>query len=99
MFIYGDVFGSMKIKVSDSMLYDVVVDKMKWFGEIDEELEEEESEEEVEEEEVVVEEVEEEEVEEEEEFVEFYVGVEMLDVLDLCKKFEGLKLLYTVLSS
>jgi splicing factor 3B subunit 2 len=97
--IYGDVFGSTKTKASDSTPYDVAVDKTKRFGEIDEELEEEESEEEVEEEEVAAEEAEEEEAEEEEESAELHAGAETPDVLDLRKKSEGPKSLYTVLPS
>jgi splicing factor 3B subunit 2 len=98
--IYGDVFGNTKSKASDSMTpYDVPVDKTKRFGEIDEDYEEEEESEA--EEEAVDEHAEEEAVDEEEEAdgIESTLpaGTETPDVLDLRKKSDGPKTLYTVL--
>ena len=98
--IYGDVFGSTKSKASDNMTpYDVPVDKTKRFGEIDDDYEEEEESEE--EEEAVDEGAEDDAVDEEEEQdgIESTLpaGTETPDVLDLRKKSDGPKTLYTVL--
>ena len=97
--IYGDVFGNTKTKVSEATPYDVAVDKTKRFGEIEDDFEEEESEEEVED--VEEEQVEEEEVEEQgEEEPDLDAGVpEEPETLDLRKKSDGPKSLYTVLQT
>ena len=96
--IYGDVFGSSKPKTSDMTPYDVPVDKTKRFGDIIEDFEEEEEDEQEEE----PEDVEEEEEQEEDETgieSELPPGTETPDVLDLRKKSDGPKSLYTVLQS
>jgi len=103
--IYGDVFGNSKAKTKESTPYDVAVDKTKLFGEIDEEYEDEdESEDEAAAEDVDAATVEEDAEDNAEEYAD---GIESTlppdaetpDVLDLRKKSDGPKSLYTVLPS
>lgn len=101
--IYGDVFSNSKTKPNENMTpYDVAVDKTKRFGEIEDDEDEEGSEEE---EEDVAEAVEEEEERVEDEEGRGGIdsvlppGAETPDVLDLRKKSDAPKSLYTVLPS
>ena len=103
--IYGDVFGNAKTKARASTPYDVAVDRTKLFGEIDEDYEDEdESEDEAAAEDDVdatPTEDAEEDVEEDADGIESTLppGAETPDVLDLRKKSDGPKSLYTVLPS
>ena len=103
--IYGDVFGNAKTKARASTPYDVAVDRTKLFGEIDEDYEgEDESEDEAAAEDDVdatPTEDAEEDVEEDADGIESTLppGAETPDVLDLRKKSDGPKSLYTVLPS